>query len=249
MIGLIIMAFFLLIIVTFSWIHQKKKGREEYELFKNKLEAYKKSTIFRVQKEEEKRFNFSRIMQEENARIHTSIEILKNCRSSSQELDENLDGVIELLASIEKKLHFFSLQMAPANLINQGLVSVLQDFCGYFKENRKVDIHVEAINYQPQGELIEITMYRIAEEVLKNAIYHGNPNRIDLKLSSSGRSVFLEISDNGLPFNLFKALQNEKYILKGVGLRSIESRMQNGFELQYDHCNGMNQNSFVFKDF
>lgn len=251
LIGLIIMAIFLLIIVTFSWVHQKKKGKEEYEVYKQKLEEYKKSTILRLQKEEEKRFNFSHILQEENTRIDQSIRMLKNLSSADtpKELEENLEEAIALLSSIQEKIHRFSLQMAPAKLMEQGLVSVLQTLCRLFEETHKVDIQVEASNYQPQPELMEITIYRIAEEVLKNAIFHGKPNRIDLNLKSSGGSVFLEISDNGLPFNLSKALQNEKLLLKGVGLRSIENRLHNGFELYYDHCNGMNQSSFVHKDF
>lgn len=245
------MAIFLLIIVTFSWVHQKKKGKEEYEVFKQKLEAFKKSTVIRVQKEEEKRFNFSHILQEENTRIDKSIAMLKNLYStdSPKELEENLEGAIALLSSIQENIHRFSLQMAPAKLLEKGLVSVLQTLCRFFEETYKVDIQVDASNYQPQPELMEITIYRIAEEVLKNAIFHGKPNRIDLNLKSSGGSVFLEIYDNGLPFNLSKALQNEKLLLKGVGLRSIESRLHNGFELYYDHCNGMNQSSFVHKDF
>lgn len=250
LIGLIIMAFFLLIIVTFSWVHQKKKGKEESIAYKKKLEAFKKSTVFRIQKEEEKRFQFSHLLLHENRRIGSVIDLLKGISIDSQtEIDEKRDSAIEILSKIQSKIHNFSLHMAPANLIEHGLFAVLREFCEYLQVTSKVDIYLTSMDYSRQNELIEIAMYRIAEEVIQNAIQHGKPNRIDVRLSSSGGSVLLEISDNGFPFNLANALQNEKLILKGAGLRSIEGRMQNGFVLQYDHCNGLNQNTFVYKDF
>ncbi len=250
LIGLIIMALFLLIIVTFSWVHQKKKGKEESIAYKNKLEAFKKSTVFRIQKEEEKRFQFSHLLLDENRRIDSVISLLQTLSSDSpDEMEQKKETAIGLLSCIQSKIQYFSMQTAPAKLIEDGLYAALSELCAYLQEAVKVDIYLKSADYNRQNELIEIAMYRIAEEVIQNAIQHGKPNRIDVQLGSSGGSVFLEISDNGFPFNLANALQNEKLILNGVGLRAIEGRMQNGFELQYDHCNGMNQNTFVYKDY
>ena len=66
--------------------------------------------------------------------------------------------------------------------------------------------------------LAAINLFRIAQEAVNNAIKHGNPANISLKLVSSSTGITLEISDDGSGIN---QTANTK---TGLGLRSIQYR-------------------------
>ena len=66
--------------------------------------------------------------------------------------------------------------------------------------------------------LAVINLFRIAQEAVNNAIKHGNPENISLKLVSLPTGITLEISDDGSGIN--QTANTEA----GLGLRSIQYR-------------------------
>ena len=44
-------------------------------------------------------------------------------------------------------------------------------------------------------------LYRIAQEALQNALKHGRPKQVDVKLTRNGEDVILEVEDDGVGFN------------------------------------------------
>lgn len=64
----------------------------------------------------------------------------------------------------------------------------------------------------------EIALYRICQEASANAVQHGQPDRIDLRLESSGGQLRLSVADNG------KGFRPEKTANHGLGLTSMKER-------------------------
>lgn len=60
-------------------------------------------------------------------------------------------------------------------------------------------------------------LYRIAQEAVQNALKHGHPTRIDIKLSLRHERVELSVRDNGIGFP-------PQLDSQGIGLRTMEQR-------------------------
>jgi signal transduction histidine kinase len=61
-------------------------------------------------------------------------------------------------------------------------------------------------------------LYRIAQEALHNAVRHGNPSQLAVRLQQNGVGLILEVQDNGLGFDV------EQPSADGMGLRFMHHR-------------------------
>jgi signal transduction histidine kinase len=66
---------------------------------------------------------------------------------------------------------------------------------------------------------IEITLYRMMQELFGNAIKHAQASEIDISLSKEGELIRLDFKDNGIGFN-------KDTIVHGFGLKNLQSRAQ-----------------------
>lgn len=67
---------------------------------------------------------------------------------------------------------------------------------------------------------VEITLFRIAQEALSNAVRHGLADKAEVKVTCTGFSVVLEVIDNGRGFD------PEDITKMGLGLRSMQDRLR-----------------------
>lgn len=241
LIGLVIMVVFLLIIVTFSWIHQKKKGKEESRKFLAANDYQGKLNEIRIQQEEKERVQFARGLQKEITEIQAALAEL-----SRHEATPALSALAEKLAASLQKLESISRQIAPAMLSESGLSHALASMVNQFNNSGKADLFFVDKNYKKQDDEIEIMLFRVAHEIVSNALKHGKPNRIDVCISRSDKQIALEIRDNGLPFDLKQKLSENHIDTPGNGLKNIATRLQNNAELMYTHFEGTNRNKIIY---
>jgi signal transduction histidine kinase len=158
----------------------------------------------------------------------------------SEQSDQALEHLHELKglaldALGEMRLLIFELR--PPVLEEEGLVSALQLRLDAVegRVGLQTQLHVEGdIHLTPhaEGEL-----YRIAQEALNNILKHAQAHHVTLSLCSvPGKdTVVLEISDDGIGFDLAEGRRGG-----GMGLRGMEERaMQLGGSLTVDTKPGM----------
>lgn len=240
------MILFMLVIVTFSWIHQKKKGKDESRKFAAQSEYRARLNEMRIQQEEKERLRFSRDLRKETDEMAQSIRELQRLLSADPSLKEKLSGLSDKLSRSADRIGHISRQIAPAMLSESGLPGALESMVSHLRPVSKADIFFAEKNYQKQDDLVEITLFRVAEEIVANALRHGKPNRIDLFLTGDDRRVMLEIHDNGLPFDLQQKLSEDQVSSPGSGLKNIAHRLQGRAELLYAHTEGANRNRIVW---
>ncbi len=243
LLGLAIMVVFLLIIVTFSWIHQKKKGKEENRNLIAQRDQQARINELRIQQEEEERVRFARDLQKEIAELKSSIAELN---MAAENHDPAFGNMARKLSQSIRKIENVSQQIAPAMLSESGLTYTLQSMVSQFNSAGKADLFLVEKGYKKQDDHIEIMLFRIAQEIVSNALKHGKPNRIDIFLTGTEKQIVLEIWDNGLPFDLKKKLTENNSAPLGNGLTNIASRLQNNAELMYMHFDGTNRNKVVY---
>ncbi len=241
LLGLVIMVVFLLIIVTFSWMYQKKKGKEESRKFLAENDYQGKLNEIRILQEEKERVQFARELKKEITEIQDSIAGL-----SRIEMPPGLNTLAEKLSASVQKLESISRQIAPAMLSESGLSHALASMVHQFNGSGKADLFFVEKGYKKQDDSLEIMLFRIAHEIISNALKHGKPNRIDVSVSSNDKQIVLEIRDNGLPFDLKQKLSENNIDRPGNGLKNIATRLQNNAELMYTHFEGTNRNKIIY---
>ena len=77
-----------------------------------------------------------------------------------------------------------------------------------------------------------MTIYRVIQELINNALKHSEAKEITLKLTTEGNKIIFTFTDNGKGFDFERVRKDPK---SGLGMRNIESRLSivNGiFDIQ-----------------
>jgi len=131
-----------------------------------------------------------------------------------------LDNVIRQLDSSVAELRRTARNMMPEALFKFGLEAALRDQCdAYTRAGINVDFQpfdLTNTNSRP----LQITVYRIVQELLSNAVRHGKATNIVVQCSQNERDFIIAVEDNGIGFDKTKLEKND-----GIGLSTIKSRV------------------------
>lgn len=137
------------------------------------------------------------------------------------------------LATIEKNLRkvienirnsIFDLR--PMSFDDLGLKETIEKMLLMLNQEQKFKItaEIEDINfssYPPEVEIVLIAIYRIIQECVQNSIKHSQGDEIKVNLTSKENIYEILIQDNGIGFDIDKALKKDKHF----GLSVIRERV------------------------
>ena len=130
----------------------------------------------------------------------------------------SLDGVISQLDSSVRELRRIARNMMPENLLKFGLETALRDLSESMS-TADTDIHFQAFGIEKNIPVsTQVTIYRIVQEALSNAIRHAAASEVVLQCSQNGDAFFVTVEDNGKGFDT--AAQ-----YAGAGLSNIRNRV------------------------
>ena len=136
---------------------------------------------------------------------------------NKNEIEEEND----LLKSLEKSsedLRDISHRMMPRALSELGVCAAIDDML--YKSLGHTDIKFQFEHFGVKSRLaenIEITLYRITQELVNNVIKHSKASEVNIQLFKANNDVILIVEDNGKGFS-----GNSK---SGIGLLNISSRV------------------------
>ncbi|MEM9672604.1 MAG: sensor histidine kinase [Bacteroidota bacterium] len=112
--------------------------------------------------------------------------------------------------------------MMPGALVKFGLIPSIQDICRAIEKSKgiTVDFQVYGIN-ERFAEKIEISLYRIVQELLNNILKHAQATEIIVQISQHDGDLTLIVEDDGNGFDA-----NAAQAKGGLGLRSLDSRVK-----------------------
>jgi PAS domain S-box-containing protein len=128
----------------------------------------------------------------------------------------------ELIDKAAADLRGISRSLMPSELEDFGLVKGLTQLCQQFQSTAGVQV-----NFQSHGPLgrydrnVEITVYRIAQEALNNALKHARAQEINLQLTVDEDQLLLIVEDDGIGFSP-EETQEQKG--GGMGLNNMQAR-------------------------
>ena len=131
----------------------------------------------------------------------------------------------DLLLDTIKRIAF---SVSPSTLQDIGLNETLYWLCREFTLLNKIncnflsDINDEGLNPEKQ-----LDFFRVCQEALRNIMQHAKADEVDVQLSQSGEKILMEISDNGIGFNI-----NEISHRPGITLmKALASSINGDFEI------------------
>ncbi|MFN3488880.1 MAG: sensor histidine kinase [Emticicia sp.] len=131
----------------------------------------------------------------------------------------------ELLEQSISQVRRISKELVPSTLEEFGLILSIDEFIQkvHLASTTSFTFSHEGIaEKQRFDKKIELTIYRLIQELVNNALKHAEAQEITLKLTIEDNKIIFIFTDNGKGFD-FAAIRNNPK--SGLGLRNMESRL------------------------
>lgn len=166
--------------------------------------------------------------------LHDSVtQILSSAQFRLEQLDQDLaarDGaswreVLKCKVLVEKaiaEVGRICRNLRPPELDDLGLAAAVRGLCREFTERTRVPVELtpDSIPANPGSE-VELHLYRIIQEALRNIEKHAAAKKVTLRLTQKHNSLQVEIRDDGRGF---LATKGNKLPDSGMGLRDMRER-------------------------
>lgn len=145
-----------------------------------------------------------------------------------------LAAVNKNLKSIIQEIRNTIFDLRPMIFDDLGLKDAFERLISKLKETSDFDIQFEIDDIECSSSLILMTIFRIVEECMNNAVKHSRGNKVIFILKNEGDRCSIKVEDNGQSFNCDEVLSIEErhfglFILKErvdllSGILNIDSR-------------------------
>lgn len=112
--------------------------------------------------------------------------------------------------------------LSPRILEIRGLAAALKDLCHRIDQTHKFSMKFYSSGIEERERLskpLEKTLYRIAQELINNAVKYSKASNITVQLIRHGNSLTLSVEDNGIGFDT-----NYLFAHDGRGFKNIATR-------------------------
>ena len=114
--------------------------------------------------------------------------------------------------------------MRPALLDDLGLPAALEHIGSELAQRSGLTVRVSPrVHEERLPELHAVSLFRVAQEALRNAERHARASHIDIRLDDSGDKLELRITDDGCGFDV-KNVELSKD--RGIGLTNMRERVE-----------------------
>jgi len=162
--------------------------------------------------------------------VKINLSAMKGNSIITSENAQAFDHAIKLLDTSISELRRVAHNLMPETLNHYGLKTALNDFIAEMNNNPSTVLTFNFFGADIRFESqLELTAFRIAQELVNNALKHSGSTKIDLQLISDIDRICIQVVDNGKGFDTAGRSSD------GKGLVSIRDRVaaQNGsFEIE-----------------
>ncbi len=145
---------------------------------------------------------------------------LNNVASKLKGTDQghDLEQITDQFTKSADEVRQVSHQMMPRTLMEEGLVSAIEDLLKSSFQFSDITYEFEYHNIDGRfEERVEISLYRVLQELINNVIKHSQASYVSVQLMKNKNKLLLFVEDNGTGMN------NESS--QGHGLLNIKSRL------------------------
>lgn len=227
--GMGIVVLLVMVIVLFVIFYQKRMLQKEVEIHNMEAGYQKELLKASLQSQEKERRRIARDLHDEVGGMLAATKLsltmmLRKLDSNSPETEfglETKDMIDEAINYIRR----ISKDLLPATLEEFGLEDAIKEIVS--KANQPEIMEV-VFRYKGNKRELDkeraLSIYRVVQELLNNAIKHSEASRIDISMYCNTDLLNLIVKDNGVGFSA-NNIQNKPIVNKGIGMKNIESRL------------------------
>jgi len=155
--------------------------------------------------------------------IKHSFSAIKNEVVLNTDQEQKFGYTIGKLDESIKDLRAVSHSMFSAELLEEGLVAAVKNYCNATSVTAKINIAFESIVEQPPGLSGEqaFHVFRVVQELVQNIVKHSEATEAVVQLSYTNGMLTVTVEDSGRGFNTQLVHEND-----GIGLRNVEARVK-----------------------
>lgn len=221
---------FLLIVAFFAWLYYRNSRKLQAQKELNYLQQLKEAEQQKqlqvseamLQGEEQERERVARDLHDGLGGVLAGMKISLSSMlvEAPQPAEKELHRIVEQLDYSSNELRRIVRNMMPEALLKFGLETALRELC-LSMSTATTTIHFQPFGIQPSlPKQTQVTIYRVVQELLSNALKHAGATSIILQCTQSDDVFFITSEDNGRGFNTGLIDQ-----FKGVGLSNIRKRV------------------------
>lgn len=216
--GTLSMLTFMVGIVVFIILYQKKVHKAEQE--KKELEnEYQKGLLNSfIETQEKERQRIAADLHDGVGASLSGIRLMLNQLSPKSETEkEAMAECLDAIQNTANSVRGISHDLLPPSLRTLGLVKTLERMAKNYS-SEELNISFKAILAAEMDQKTELSLFRISQEMLNNTIKHAAASTISIAIEETADAFQYEYADNGKGFAIKES--------DGLGLRNIKSRVQ-----------------------
>lgn len=173
--------------------------------------------------QEEERRRIARELHDGLGQTLTAIKLNYQALAGKVNSEEQVQEFLKLesmLDSANAEVRSISHQMMPRELEQFGLIAAVEGSLKLVFDKTSVKYNFEHSGFNERiGSHSELVLFRVLQELLNNVIKHSGANMLNVQLLKLSSHVVLNVSDNGIGFDV------DKHEKKGIGLLNIAGRI------------------------
>ncbi|HVG12381.1 MAG TPA: PAS domain-containing protein [Flavisolibacter sp.] len=193
----------------------------EQQLVQRELEKQKLIGQATIETQEQERSEIGKELHDNVNQVLTTTKLYLDLSLSNPEMkDELIQKSTKNVIYVINEIRQLSRSLMNPSLGDLGLLDSIHDLIENINLTRKLHVVLTAPK-DLEGLLDEqrkLTIFRIVQEALNNAIKHAKATTVQVKLKNDATSLSLNICDDGLGFD-------PASVIKGSGLKNIQNRV------------------------
>jgi PAS domain S-box-containing protein len=175
-----------------------------------------------LQAQEQERARIARELHDDiNQRLALMAVELEQLQSDPSDVPIRAQQLRKELAQISDDVQTLSHELHSSKLDYLGVVAGMKSWCKEFagRQNINIDFKSDVSSILPSE--IGLSLFRVLQEALHNAVKYSGVRRFDVQLRENPREIHLAITDSGRGFDVEAAMQGT-----GLGLTSMRERVR-----------------------
>jgi signal transduction histidine kinase len=144
---------------------------------------------------------------------------LRKALAPDSELRHQAESVEASLARTMREMRAMLLELRPIALEEAGLADALDELCRAYAARLGISVSVQLDEPLRLAPAVEHAVFRVVQESLGNAIRHGEPDSIELRIAAGDSQVAVTVRDDGHGFDPHVSTRH------GLGLQLMRERI------------------------
>lgn len=155
--------------------------------------------------------------------LNLEFDMLREKLTPDKEKEHSIRVIKEQLKRITNNTRMYSYQLRPPMLDDLGLIPAIKSYAKKIEERNNIDVKIESAGFDVELPVqIALTIYRVVQEALTNAVRHSGASKVSIRLTKGYPRVIIVIEDDGSGFEL----RRDGTIPGGLGIIGMRERVE-----------------------